>query len=86
MLPQQKRRNRPVMKIDEAELREVYSALDQARAARNRYRKALEQIADDHKTYRGHGDYDEGPLTGEEAQRVARQVLQTDDVPVTYHP
>jgi hypothetical protein len=36
---------------------------------------ALEQIADDYKTYRGHEDYDEGPMSGEEAQRIARSTL-----------
>lgn len=39
-------------------------------------RKALEEIANDHKTSRGHGDFDEGPLSGKEAQDIARSALK----------
>jgi hypothetical protein len=36
---------------------------------------ALEIIATDEKTYIGHGDYYEGPFSGEYCQRVARKAL-----------
>lgn len=36
---------------------------------------ALEEIADDHKTLMGHGDYMEGPMSGEDAQNIARRAL-----------
>ena len=40
------------------------------------YREALEQIADEQKIYKGHGDYDIEPaLTAVEAQSVARKAL-----------
>lgn len=38
-------------------------------------RRALEQIADDYKTYKGHGDYDEDAMGGREAQKIARAAL-----------
>lgn len=37
--------------------------------------KALEDIAADHKTYKGHGDYDEGPHPGDYCQKLARTAL-----------
>jgi hypothetical protein len=41
-----------------------------------RFREALERIADEQKVYKGHGDYDIIPaLNREEAQAVARKAL-----------
>jgi hypothetical protein len=37
---------------------------------------ALEIIATDEKTYIGHGDYYEGPFSGEYCQRVARKAIE----------
>ena len=54
----------------------------QARAAQleaelARLRTALEQIADEQKVYKGHGDYDIIPaLDADEAQKIARKALQ----------
>lgn len=39
--------------------------------------KALEEIAADHKTYKGHGDYDEGPHPAADCQKIARAALTT---------
>lgn len=42
----------------------------------DRMRKVLDQIADEQKVYKGHGDYDVIPACGaDEAQRLAREVL-----------
>lgn len=37
--------------------------------------EALSKIAADYKTYKGDGNYDEGPMSGEEAQKIARAAL-----------
>lgn len=37
--------------------------------------KALEEIAADEKIYKGHGNYDEGPLPGNISQEIARKAL-----------
>ena len=43
-------------------------------------REALALIAKDERTYLGHGDYKDEPLSGEECQRIARDVIdQLDD-------
>lgn len=42
-------------------------------------RNALMEIALDHKTYTGHGTYDEGPHVGEYCQQLARDALRRAD-------
>lgn len=56
-------------------LKEAVAALE---AENKRLRKALEQIADEQKVYKGYGDYDILPaLDAYEAQALARQALMS---------
>lgn len=38
-------------------------------------KEALEEIATDEKVEKGHGDYDEGPMAGASAQKIARTAI-----------
>lgn len=49
--------------------------LREAAAEIERLRAALTEIAEDQKTYLGHGAYDEGPLPGDYCQKLARKAL-----------
>lgn len=52
-----------------------HTILSDAAAEIERLRAALTEIAEDQKTYLGHGAYDEGPLPGDYCQKLARKTL-----------
>lgn len=56
---------------DKADAEEFCAALN----GRDALVKALEEIAADHKMYKGHGDYDEGPHPADYCQTLAREAL-----------